>query len=66
MSLHPRGTYRIPEMTRRVAHAAFPRGTVSMQIAHFVGTISRDEPVAARFPQQDRRRDQPGGAVWRR
>jgi hypothetical protein len=28
MSLHPQSAYSIPEETRRVAHAAFPKGTL--------------------------------------
>ena len=50
MSLHPRPSYRIPEATRRVAHAAFPRGNVYLQIADSFGTIYRDEQFAALFP----------------
>jgi transposase len=50
MSLHPRDAYPVPAATRRVARAAFPRGNPYLQIADCFGTISRDEPFAARFP----------------
>jgi transposase len=39
MSLHPHAVYQIPEETQRVARAAFPRGTLSMQIADTRGMI---------------------------
>lgn len=50
MSLHPRDAYRVPEATRRVAHAAFPHSNGYMKIADLFGTIYRDEQFAALFP----------------
>jgi len=50
MSLHPHAVYQIPEETQRVARAAFPRGTLYMQIADTLGIIYQDEPFAALFP----------------
>src|SRR4030095_15505585 len=50
MSLHPQAVSPIPEDTRRVARAAFPRGNLSMQVADRLGTISHDAQCAALFP----------------
>jgi transposase len=50
MSLHPHAVYQVPEETQRVACAAFPRGTLYMQIADTLGIIYQDEQFAALFP----------------
>ena len=50
MSLHPQATYPIPEDTQRVARAAFPRGTIYMQVADRLGTLYHDTQFAALFP----------------
>src|SRR3954447_2472212 len=50
MSLRPDDEHPIPEATRRVAQAAFPKGTLAMRLADRLGAIYRDEPVAALFP----------------
>src|SRR5262245_59822809 len=52
MSLHPQPDYPIPEQTRRVAHAAFPNGTLCLRIADTLGTLYRDDQFAALFPSR--------------
>lgn len=50
----------IPEETARVAHAAFPRGNVFMQVRDTLGTIYTDEAFADLFPTHG----QPALAPW--
>jgi transposase len=50
MSLRPDDEHPIPEATRRVARAAFPKGTLAMCLADQLGAIYRDEQFAALFP----------------
>src|SRR3954468_24948662 len=50
MSLQPSPPGSIPEETRRVAHAAFPKGTTCLRIADELGTPYRDEQFAELFP----------------
>jgi transposase len=50
MSLQPRSDFAIPEETRRVAHAAFPKGPPCLRIADELGLIFRDDQFAALFP----------------
>src|SRR5947208_10174862 len=51
----------VPEETARVAHAAFPRGNVFMQVRDTLGTIFTDESFADLFPTHG----QPALAPWR-
>src|SRR5512138_1232077 len=50
MSLRPQPTVSIPEETRRVAHAAFPKGTLCLRIADELGSLYRDDQFAELFP----------------
>jgi transposase len=50
MSLRPDDEHSIPEATRRVARAAFPKGTLAMCLADNLGAIYRDEQFGALFP----------------
>jgi transposase len=50
MSLHPQEIPSVPEETRRVAQAAFPRGNVYMRIRDACGAISDDHLLAPLFP----------------
>src|SRR3954447_19239871 len=50
MSLRPDDEHPIPEATRRIARAAFPRGTLAMRLADQLGAIYRDAQFAALFP----------------
>lgn len=61
MSLHPQPIGRIPAETRRIALAAFPRGTVVTRLRDEFADLYRDEDFAALYP----RRGQPGLAPWR-
>src|SRR5947208_6318528 len=51
----------VPEETARVAHAAFPRGNVAMQVRDTLGAIYTDEAFADLFPTHG----QPALAPWR-
>src|SRR5919199_2714159 len=61
MSLPPPSSYSIPEQTRRVARAAFPKGTLCLRLADELGTIFRDQDFADLFPSQG----QPAEAPFR-
>lgn len=61
MSLKPHPIPPVPEETARVAHAAFPRGNVVIQLREALGTISTDEQFADLFPTHG----QPAAAPWR-
>src|SRR4051812_6390075 len=50
MSLHPQPALSIPEETQRVAHAAFPKGTLCLRIAEELGPLYRDDQFAEMFP----------------
>jgi transposase len=50
MSLQAEDGYPIPEATRRVARAAFPKSTLCMQLADRLGTIYQDQQFAELFP----------------
>lgn len=50
MSLQPTSTSVVPEQTARVAQAAFPKGTLCLQIDDHLGTIVPDQDCAERFP----------------
>ena len=50
MSLHPQPDSAIPDETRRVAHAAFPKGTLCLRIAEELGPLFRDDQFAELFP----------------
>jgi transposase len=50
MSLHPQAGYQVPEETRRVARAAFPRGNAYMRVADLLGSLYQDQQFAALFP----------------
>lgn len=51
----------IPDETARVAHAAFPHGSLLIQIRDTLGTLSTDEDFADLFPSHG----QPAKAPWR-
>jgi hypothetical protein len=54
VSLHPRPDVAIPDETRRVARAAFPKGTTCLRIADERGPPYRDDQSAALFPSRIR------------
>jgi transposase len=61
MSLHPQEIPPVPEETRRVAQAAFPRGNVYMRMRDELGRLYEDHLFAHLFPA----RGQPAEAPWR-
>jgi transposase len=52
----------IPDETTRVARAAFPTGTLCLQLRDALGALYTDADVAELFPT----RGQPAEAPWRR
>lgn len=61
MSLKRRGIEEIPETTASVAHAAFPKGNIYLQMRDELGTMFEDEDFAELYPRQG----QPGLVPWR-
>src|SRR6266511_5644888 len=61
MSLHAQEIPPVPEETRRVARAAFPRGNVYMRMRDELGAIYDDQLFASLFPT----RGQPAASPWR-
>jgi transposase len=59
MSLHPADEWMIPEQTRRVAHAAFPKGSVYLRMRDALGMIYTDEAFAALFPRRGQPAESP-------
>ena len=60
MSLHPQEPPTVPEETRRVARAAFPKGTLCLRLADALGPVYRDGQFAALFPRRGRPAEAPG------
>jgi transposase len=61
MSLKPQDDFSVPDETRRVALAAFPKGCACLRIADALGGVYRDKQFASLFP----RRGQPAESPWR-
>ena len=61
MSLKPELVPPIPEETKRVAEAAFPKGSTYMRMRDELGTLYQDEQFASLFPPQG----QPAESPWR-
>jgi transposase len=61
MSLQRRDPEDVPDETRRVAQAAFPKGNVYMQVRDELGVLYADEDFATLFPAVG----QPAEAPWR-
>ena len=61
MSLQPTVDYTVPEQTIRVAKAAFPKGTLCLQIYDQLGTVFQDQDFADVFPN----RGQPAAVPFR-
>jgi transposase len=64
MSLQPQPTYAIPEETRRIAHAAFPKGNLYMRMRDELGEIYTDGQFAELFPGQGQPAESPGRLAW--
>src|SRR2546429_5892969 len=61
MSLKPESMNTVPEETARIAHAAYPKGNIYLQLRDTFGTIYQDEQFEDLYPQ----RGQPAEAPWR-
>jgi transposase len=61
MSLHPKPIGEVPAETARVAHAAFPKGTVVTRLRDAFSALFEDQDFRALYPA----RGQPGLPPWR-
>jgi transposase len=61
VSLKPSSIADVPELTARVAHAAFPKGNAYLTLRDELGTIFGDSDFADLYP----RRGQPALPPWR-
>jgi transposase len=64
MSLHPQPLSAIPQETQRVAHAAFPKGTLCLRIADELGDLFRDQQFADLFPTRGQPAASPARLAW--
>jgi transposase len=61
MSLHAHPLEPIPDLTSRIAHASFPKGTLAMDLRDTLGSIYEDAEFAQLFPRRGRAAEAP----WR-
>src|SRR5436309_356329 len=61
MPLKPETISPVPDLTARVAHAAFPKGSTFIKMRDELGTLFSDEMFAPLFPNDG----QPAIAPWR-
>jgi len=61
MSLKPQAAFGIPEETRRIAQAAFPKGCACIRVGEVLGCVYDDMQLTSLFA----RRGQPGEAPGR-
>jgi transposase len=61
MSLHAQPLEAIPDLTRRIAHTSFPKGTLAMHLRDALGPIYQDVDFAHLFPKRGRAAQAP----WR-
>ncbi|HEX8713771.1 MAG TPA: transposase, partial [Terracidiphilus sp.] len=64
MSLRPQPPFAIPEETQRVAHAAFPKGTLCLRIADELGDLYRDDQFTELFPTRGQPAASPARLAW--
>jgi hypothetical protein len=60
MSLQPQEIPPVPEETKRVARAAFPRGNIYMRMRDELGAIYDDHLLPPYFRPEDNQRHRPG------
>ena len=60
MSLKLQEDFSVPNETRRVARAAFPKGCACLRIADALGCLYQDKQFAALFPRRGRPAEAPG------
>ena len=58
--MHPQEPPSVPEETRQVARAAFPKGTLCLHIADELGAIYNDSQFVALFPCRGKPAEAPG------
>ena len=58
--LRPQDPPIVPEETRRVARAAFPKGTLCLRIADALGPVYQDSQFMALFPRRGQPAEAPG------
>src|SRR5262245_32781651 len=61
MSRQPQQVRPVPDETRRIARAAFPKGNVYIRLRDALGAIDQDQRFAPLFPT----RGQPAASPWR-
>jgi transposase len=61
MSLSTQPLEPIPELTRRIAQASFPKGTLAMHLRDALGSIYQDADFVDLFPKRGRAAEAP----WR-
>ncbi len=59
MSLHAQGLEPIPELTRQIAQASFPKGTLAMHLRDALGPIYEDTDFVHLFPKRGRAAEAP-------
>lgn len=64
MSLDPQTNYPLPEDTRRVAQAAFPKGNLYMKMRDELGEVYGDASFAELFPGRGQKAESPGRLAW--
>ncbi|MFI7704259.1 IS1182 family transposase [Nonomuraea sp. NPDC049480] len=60
MSLEPQSVREIPELTQRVARAAFPKGSLAIRLRDSLGQVFADVLFAEAFPADGRPAASPG------
>jgi transposase len=60
MSLRPQNPLAAPEETRRIARAAFPKGTLCLRIADALAPVYQDGQFTALFPRLGQPAEAPG------
>jgi hypothetical protein len=66
MSLKPQEDLGVPDETRRVAMAAFPKGCACLRIGDALGCVYQDKQFEALFPRRGQPAEAPGRLVPRR
>ena len=64
MSLQPQWRQAIPDETRRVAQAAFPRGNRYMRMRDELGAVYTDGSFAELFQRRGQQAQSPGRLAW--
>jgi len=63
MSLKPQEDLGVPDGTRRVAIAAFPKGCACLRIGDVLGRVYQDKQLEALFPRRGQPAEAPGRFV---